>query len=109
MASAILSWVTYQSKEIIKEQAKSKYKLVVGVDDEINDLRIRFERLQAFLHDAERRQMSEERVEKWLQMLKNVAYQMEDVLDEWRTEMLRLDLEDGDHGDQGANPNNREV
>ncbi|RZC81533.1 hypothetical protein C5167_044111 [Papaver somniferum] len=64
--------------------------------------------------------MSEKRVGRWLKDLKNVAYQMEDVLDQWRTEMLRVqidqrrrlsedDLEDGDHDHQGANLNNREV
>lgn len=55
MASMIVSCVTNQLKDIIKEQAKSKIKLVVGVDNEINDLGLRFECLQAFLNDAEQR------------------------------------------------------
>ncbi|MCL7040747.1 hypothetical protein MKW94_027375 [Papaver nudicaule] len=99
--------VSYVGKQVI-DISKTKFMLLVGVDDEICKLGETFDHLQTFLNDAEQRQMSDVRVSKWLQDLKNVAYEMEDVLDEWRTEMLRKQLDEGEH-DEGANPKNHEV
>ncbi|KAK4566336.1 hypothetical protein RGQ29_002545 [Quercus rubra] len=49
--------------------------------------------IQAVLADAERRQVGEERVKLWLQRLKDVAYDADDVLDELAYELLRRKVE----------------
>ncbi|XP_059597966.1 putative disease resistance protein At3g14460 [Vitis vinifera] len=44
------------------------------------------------LDDAEEKQITRKSVEKWLRDLRDLAYDMEDVLDEFATEMLRRKL-----------------
>ena len=56
--------------------------LAWGFKDELTRLRDSAEMIQAVLADAERRQVGEERVKLWLQRLKDVAYDADDVLDE---------------------------
>ena len=45
------------------------------------------------LADAERRQVRDEVVRLWLQRLKDVAYDADDVLDEFADEILRRKVE----------------
>ncbi|KDO36240.1 hypothetical protein CISIN_1g039885mg, partial [Citrus sinensis] len=56
-----------------------------------------FEAIQAVLVDADRRQMAEEPVRLWLEKLKYASYDMEDVLDEWNTARLKLQIEGVDN------------
>ena len=51
--------------------------------------------LQAVLHDAEQRQIREEAVKTWLDNLKALAYDIEDVLDEFEAEAKRPSLVQG--------------
>ncbi|XP_029116204.1 putative disease resistance protein RGA4 isoform X2 [Elaeis guineensis] len=50
-------------------------------------------RIQAVLHDAEEREICEKAINLWLKELKEVAYEAEDVLDEYRYEELRAQVE----------------
>nr|DAD42485.1 TPA_asm: hypothetical protein HUJ06_000715 [Nelumbo nucifera] len=50
-------------------------------------------KIQAVLIDAENKQMKDIKVEKWLDDLKHVAYDVEDILDKVSTEALRQKLE----------------
>ncbi|KAH0720762.1 hypothetical protein KY290_005739 [Solanum tuberosum] len=45
--------------------------------------------IQAFIHDAERRQVEDQAVEKWLKMLERVAENADNVFDEFRYESLK--------------------
>ncbi|XP_030940104.1 putative disease resistance protein RGA4 [Quercus lobata] len=67
--------------------------LAWGFKDELTRLRDSVEMIQAVLADAERRQVGEERVKLWLQRLKDVAYDADDVLDELAYELLRRKVE----------------
>ncbi|KDO40328.1 hypothetical protein CISIN_1g043781mg, partial [Citrus sinensis] len=49
--------------------------------------------IQAVLNDAEQRQVKEASVRLWLDQLKEASYDMEDVLDEWITARLKLQIE----------------
>ncbi|RVX00302.1 putative disease resistance RPP13-like protein 1 [Vitis vinifera] len=51
--------------------------------------------LQAVLHDAEQRQIRDEAVKRWLDDLKALAYDIEDVLDEFEAEAKRPSLVQG--------------
>jgi hypothetical protein len=44
------------------------------------------------LNDAEKRQVKEEAVKLWLEKLKDVSYEMDNVLDEWNTAMIKAEL-----------------
>ena len=51
--------------------------------------------MRAVLADAEKRQVKDESVKLWLQMLEDVAYEADDVLDEFAYENLRQKIEVG--------------
>ncbi|XP_077218132.1 disease resistance protein RGA2-like isoform X2 [Tasmannia lanceolata] len=67
--------------------------LLLGVKDEIKKVFSMFRAIRAVLHDAENRQIKEEFIREWLEKLRNVAYDMDDVLDEWHAETLRSQIE----------------
>ncbi|KAG5581626.1 hypothetical protein H5410_052253 [Solanum commersonii] len=48
--------------------------------------------IQALIHDAERRQVEDQAVEKWLEMLERVAEDAENVFDEFRYESLKAQV-----------------
>ncbi|XP_044496007.1 putative disease resistance protein RGA3 [Mangifera indica] len=102
MAEAIVSFVLKQLGSILSEQAsgfiKKQVSLVGDVEEEVDKLTHHLRAIQAVLFDAEQKQMKEEAVRVWLHRLKDVCYDMEDVLDEWHTAILKLRIEGGhDH------------
>ncbi|RVW58900.1 putative disease resistance protein RGA3 [Vitis vinifera] len=66
--------------------------LVLGVDSEIQSLTDTLRSVRDVLEDAERRQVKEKAVKGWLERLKDMAYQMDDVVDEWSTAILQLQI-----------------
>ena len=53
-------------------------------------------RIQAVQQDAEEREIHDRSVRLWLEELRGVAYQAEDVLDDFHYEVLRSIVESGD-------------
>ncbi|KAJ4793901.1 Disease resistance protein (CC-NBS-LRR class) family [Rhynchospora pubera] len=65
-------------------------------------------RIKATLHNAERRENTDESIQLWLtEKLREVVYAADDVLDEWRYEQLKAQLEDKNASD--GNPNKRKL
>ncbi|KAI3868567.1 hypothetical protein MKX03_003787 [Papaver bracteatum] len=93
MADALVSFLIKELGSLIKQEIEQEVRLVVGVEKEVTKLESTFMNLQAVLNDAEQRQMEEESVKFWLAKLKNAAYEMEDILDEWGTKIQRSRLE----------------
>ncbi|KAF2293706.1 hypothetical protein GH714_004230 [Hevea brasiliensis] len=60
-------------------------------------------RIQAVLEDAEEKQMSNRLVKMWLDDLKDLAYDVEDILDEFATESLQRNLKGEPQPQAGAN------
>uniref|UniRef100_A0A2N9GJZ6 Disease resistance N-terminal domain-containing protein n=1 Tax=Fagus sylvatica TaxID=28930 RepID=A0A2N9GJZ6_FAGSY len=85
MALALVSGITQQLGSFIT----SEFKLTASVKEEIQKLESKFRTIQAVLNDAEKRQVKEEAVKLWLDKLKDVSYEMDDVLDEWNTAMIK--------------------
>ncbi|KAL6008682.1 hypothetical protein ACLOJK_021908 [Asimina triloba] len=81
MAGALVGMVASKLGDILKERLCS----AGHVSQELENLSSEFQAIQAVLHDAECRQITEESVRQWLAKLKAVAYDMDDVLDEWIT------------------------
>ncbi|KAL6008685.1 hypothetical protein ACLOJK_021911 [Asimina triloba] len=79
MAGALVRMVASKLGDILKERLSS----AGHVSQELENLSSEFQAIQAVLHDAECRQITEESVRQWLAKLKAVAYDMDDVLDEW--------------------------
>ncbi|KAJ9692898.1 hypothetical protein PVL29_011820 [Vitis rotundifolia] len=89
MADALLSIVLDRLASLFQQEVS----LVVGVETEIQSLTDTLQVVRAVVADAEKRQVKEERVKVWLQRLKAIAYQMDDVLDEWSTSLLKSQIE----------------
>ena len=93
MADALLSIVLDRLASLTQQQIHQEVSLVVGVETEIQSLTDTLQVVRAVVADAEKRQVKEELVKVWLQRLKDIAYQMDDVLDEWSTSLLKSQIE----------------
>ncbi|KAJ4849936.1 hypothetical protein Tsubulata_003802 [Turnera subulata] len=67
--------------------------LALGLKGKLQKLENSLTSIRAVLHDAVERQAREEYVKIWLQKLQDVAYEAEDVLDEFGYEVLRKKVE----------------
>ncbi|XP_042489022.1 putative disease resistance protein RGA3 [Macadamia integrifolia] len=93
MVDALVSSVMQQLGTIIQKEVEQEVRLVVGVKNEVQKLSRSFTKIQAVLKDAEERQIKDNSVRLWLQDLKDVAYDIDDVLDEWSTEILKSEIQ----------------
>ncbi|KAJ6977516.1 disease resistance protein RGA3 [Populus alba x Populus x berolinensis] len=89
MADALVSVVLEQLRSIIIQEVGQEVRLVVGVKNEVEKLTSSFRAIQAVLANAEERQLEEGYVKLWLDQLKDISYDMDDVLDEWGTAIAK--------------------
>ncbi|KAM4078333.1 hypothetical protein ACB094_09G029100 [Castanea mollissima] len=93
MAETILSVVAEEILGKLISIATEQISLAWGFEGELTKLRGSLTTIKAVLADAERRQVRDEVVRLWLQRLKDVAYDADDVLDEFAYEILRRKVE----------------
>ncbi|KAG6672990.1 hypothetical protein I3842_16G087300 [Carya illinoinensis] len=67
-----------------------------GLQEELEKWRKTMERIRKVLDDAEEKQHTEKTVKAWLDDLRDLAYDMEDLLDEFATEALQRKLMAGE-------------
>lgn len=77
----------------MEEQIREELRLVCGVGNQFKKLRSEFESIKAVIVDAEKRQVKEESVKVWLEKLKDVSYDTEDVLSEWITAIQKEEMQ----------------
>ncbi|KAL6001876.1 hypothetical protein ACLOJK_040440 [Asimina triloba] len=80
MADAIVSFAQGKLIQILQQPLK----LFAGTAEELERIKETFQSIEAVLTDAESRQVAEEGVQLWLSRLRNVAYDIDDVLTEWQ-------------------------
>ncbi|KAH7660050.1 P-loop containing nucleoside triphosphate hydrolase protein [Dioscorea alata] len=83
---------------IIEEKAI----MVLGVKDDLQRLRRRMERMARVLKDAERRRIQDEAVKGWVDELKDLMYDADDIIDLCMIQGTGLLLQDHDHHSQLA-------
>ncbi|GLU07670.1 hypothetical protein SLE2022_246180 [Rubroshorea leprosula] len=96
MTDAIVTVVVEQLTTILLEKTRREVKLVTGVGRDLKKLKSNLESIHALLGDAEERQIKDNSIKLWLKKLKQVCYDMEDVLDEWNTSSLMLQKDEAD-------------
>ncbi|KAG5225112.1 disease resistance NBS-LRR family protein [Salix suchowensis] len=96
MADALVSVVLEQLSLIIAQKVQKEVGLVAGVKDEVRKLESNFQAIQDVLADAEQRQLKEGSIKRWMGQLKNVSYDMDDVLDEWSTAIAKSQMKVND-------------
>ncbi|KAI5341966.1 hypothetical protein L3X38_009841 [Prunus dulcis] len=70
--------------------------LVKGVDKKLNKWSDNLSTIVAVLNDAEEKQLIEQGVKSWLDDLRDLAYDVEDVLDKFATKILKRQIEGHD-------------
>nr|XP_011466043.1 PREDICTED: putative disease resistance protein RGA4 [Fragaria vesca subsp. vesca] len=93
MSEALVSFLVQQLGSILFQQVEQNVRLVVNVKKEVINLTLNLETIQDVLADAERRQVKEANVRRWLNNLKEVSFEIDDVVDEWRYEILKQQIE----------------
>ena len=82
---------------VVEQQIHDELTLVLGVEAQIQSLTDTLRSVRDVLEDVERRQVKEKSVQGWLERLKDMAYQMDDVVDEWSTVILQLQIEEAEN------------
>ncbi|KAK9214433.1 hypothetical protein WN944_006425 [Citrus x changshan-huyou] len=94
MVDAIVSSLLGQLSSVAADEVKQQVRLVTGVRQKVKKLTSNLRAIRAVLEDAEKRQMQRDNaVTFWLDQLKDASYDMEDVLEEWTTARLKLQIE----------------
>ncbi|KAL1538233.1 putative disease resistance protein RGA1 [Salvia divinorum] len=93
MADAIISQVLGTLTEIITDKIQYEVNLVRGVKEELRDLSKKLKKIREVLDDAEKRAVKDPLVKSWLKELEATAYEMEDILDEWKYSLLKHEME----------------
>ncbi|PRQ20591.1 putative leucine-rich repeat domain, L domain-containing protein [Rosa chinensis] len=102
MAEALISVLLEQLASVVFEHTKQAVTLVLNAEEDVHSFSSNLKAIQAVLEDAEKKQVMEARVRDWLQKLKDVSYEMDDVLDEWNTEILKQQVEHGKKKSKGC-------
>ncbi|KAM2925125.1 hypothetical protein FF1_042677 [Malus domestica] len=93
MAEAIISTLLDLLASTVYEYVDEEVRLVLDAKKDVEEFAGNLRAIQAVLEDAEQRQVKEAGVRIWLDRLKDISFQMVDVLDEWNTDMLRQQVE----------------
>ncbi|KAL3361717.1 hypothetical protein AABB24_014537 [Solanum stoloniferum] len=64
--------------------------LLLGFENEFENISSRFSTIQAVLEDAQEKQLKDKAIKSWLQKLNAAAYKVDDILDECKYEGARL-------------------
>ncbi|KAL5979585.1 hypothetical protein ACLOJK_019491, partial [Asimina triloba] len=96
---ALLSNALEKLTQVLGQQLS----LLAGATHELEKLRDTFQSIQALLADAESRQAADESVNLWLSRLRGVAYDIDDLLDEWVICGLEEEEEEAEHDDDDRN------
>uniref|UniRef100_A0A2N9GFL1 Rx N-terminal domain-containing protein n=1 Tax=Fagus sylvatica TaxID=28930 RepID=A0A2N9GFL1_FAGSY len=102
MAEGLVTDLIKQLASIAVREAEQEIRLVIGVDEEVQKLKDSLRTVKAVLNDAEKRQVTEEAVKLWLEKLKDACYEMDDVVDEWNTAMIKSEIQDEEENAENA-------
>lgn len=93
MAEALISVALDQLVLI----AKREVRLVKNVKEDVSKLKSNLEAIKVVLEDAEKKRIGVDgAVMRWLDQLKDVSYDIDNVLDEWNTEILSSKIQKDD-------------
>ncbi|KAJ0860887.1 putative virus X resistance protein-like, coiled-coil [Helianthus annuus] len=92
MADAAVSALVKLVFEKLADEVVKEYARAQGIHSELENLGRELSLIQALLHDASEKEVTEKSVGLWLNSLQHLAYDIEDVLDDVATEAMRREL-----------------
>ncbi|KAA3472029.1 disease resistance protein RGA2-like [Gossypium australe] len=95
MAEAIAFDIAAELIIKLSSRALSQVGLLWNLKNDLDDLERTVSTIKAVLLDAEERSVTDNRVKVWLEELKDVLYDADDLLDDFSTEALRKDVMGG--------------
>ncbi|XP_062095320.1 putative disease resistance protein RGA3 [Humulus lupulus] len=102
MAEALVSGLIEELVSLAFQGLNEEVRLVKDVDEDVQQLKTNLEALHAVLEDAERRQFADQSVRRWMDRLKDVSFDMDNVLDEWSTAILKLKIDQKQQGEHAS-------
>ncbi|CAL8997743.1 unnamed protein product [Prunus brigantina] len=109
MAAALISMLLERLASTTYEYIGGGVKDVLNVKEDVDTFTRTLRVIQAVLEDAEQRQVMDQAVKIWLDELKDISYQMVDVLDEWNTDILKQQVEKQEREQNALVPPNKKV
>ncbi|CAK9140010.1 unnamed protein product [Ilex paraguariensis] len=88
MADALVSGLVSTILRNLNSSLLQEFGVALGLNDEIQRLESIFTTIQAVLQDAEAKQTKSEALQNWLRKLKDAAYDVDNILDDFATEAL---------------------
>nr|KJB46401.1 hypothetical protein B456_007G365800 [Gossypium raimondii]KJB46402.1 hypothetical protein B456_007G365800 [Gossypium raimondii] len=95
MAEAIAFDLALELITKLSSRALSQVGLWRNLKHDLDDLKLTVRTIKAVLLDAEEKSVTDNLVKVWLEELKDVLYDADDLLDDFSTEALRKDASDG--------------
>ncbi|XP_039054511.1 putative disease resistance protein RGA1 [Hibiscus syriacus] len=89
MADVFVSSLVKTIFGTLNSLALHEYEIASNLETELQNLESTLTTIQAVLQDAEQKQWKSEAVKNWLRKLKDVAYDADDILDEFAAKALR--------------------
>ncbi|KAJ4827677.1 hypothetical protein Tsubulata_050826 [Turnera subulata] len=93
MAEIVLTFALEETLKKVGLLAAEGIGLAWGFKEKLHKLNQSLESIRAVLHDAEEKQVKESSVKLWLRKLRDIAYEADDVVDEFGYEVLRQKVE----------------
>ncbi|KAL2568474.1 hypothetical protein AAZX31_18G075300 [Glycine max] len=97
MAETAVAFLLDHLVKLLSEEAT----ILGKVHKEVEEIKNQLERINSYIRDAEKKQLSDDQssVKSWLKSLRNVAFEMEDVIDHY---LLKVEERGQRHGIHGA-------
>jgi disease resistance protein RPM1 len=94
MADGAVSFLLDKLTTILLQKAS----LLGDARDKIEEIKLELESMKSFLRDAERRKEKSDSVETWVRQVREVAYEVEDIIDEFMHHKYKKPLKNGFKG-----------
>ncbi|XP_050112812.1 putative disease resistance RPP13-like protein 1 isoform X1 [Malus sylvestris] len=81
-------------ERLASRETLSYFRRLLGIGKELEKWNSMLSTIRAVLNDAEEKQLTSQAVKLWLDDLRNLAYNVEDILDRFSTEMLQRQIKE---------------
>ncbi|KAF3450287.1 hypothetical protein FNV43_RR06367 [Rhamnella rubrinervis] len=93
MADSLISVLLDPIISITTEFLIQEVKLVKGVKQEVSSLKSTLVAIKDVLEGTKKKQLDDPRFRRWLDQLRDVSYDIDNVLDKWNTEILTSEIQ----------------